>query len=258
MVSGDTGPARADQRSLTDEQRRELREDGYLLLPGAVSRDRTEAALRAINHSLGSEGMAPEALPGYRARTYTPELTTAPAILDLYAQTAVAALAEAAIGVGMVKPPSEGQIALRFPTPTGAGPAVPHIDGISTPANGVPPGTLWHFTALAGVFLSDVDEADRGNFTVWPGSHEVMADHLRMHGVNAVVDHFPPLPLGQPRAICARAGDALLAHYLLAHGVSPNQGPHVRYAAFFRLFHRQHADFGTRPLVEPWLEWSGV
>ncbi len=242
---------------LTAEQRQRLREDGYLLLPGAVSRDRIDAALRAINHSLGEEGMAREALPGFRARTFTPELVTAPAILDLYGKSLLAPAAEAAIGVGRVKPPSEGQIALRFPTLAGW-PAAPHIDGISTPGNGVPPGTLYHFTGLAGVFLSDVSEPDRGNFTVWPGSHELMAHHLRTHGVDAVVDRFPTLPLPPSRAICARAGDGILAHYLLAHGIAPNLGPHIRYAAFFRLFHLQHAENGTRPLVEPWLEWTGV
>jgi hypothetical protein len=244
----------ASVRSLRPEQKRQLREEGYLLLPGAVPRALVEAALGAINHSLGSEGMAKDALPGFRARTFTPELATAPAILDLYGKSALAAVAAEVIG--SVKPPAEGQIALRFPGHGGA--AVPHIDGISTPGNGVPPGTLYHFTALAGVFLSDVSEPDRGNLTVWPGSHAIMADHLRTRGVTAVVDRFPDLPLPPPRPICARAGDGILAHYLLAHGIAPNFGPHIRYAAFFRLFHLQHAEQGTRPLVEPWLEWAGV
>jgi hypothetical protein len=238
--------------SLDPEQRQKLREEGYLLLPGAVPRERVEAALRAINQSLGSEGMAKEALPGFRARTFTPELTTSPAILDLFGGSALAAVA--AVAIGAVKPPTEGQIALRFPGAGGA--AVPHIDGISVPGNGVPPGTLYHFTALAGVFLSDVTEPDRGNFTVWPGSHAVMARHLRTHGVTAVVDRFPDLTLPPPRPICARAGDGLLAHYLLAHGIAPNLGPHIRYAAFFRLFHQRHAEHGGRALTDPWLEWA--
>jgi hypothetical protein len=239
---------------LRSEQKEKLREEGYLLLPGAVPRDLVEAALRAINHSLGNEGIPKEGLPSFRARTFTPELTTAPVILDLYRKSALAVAAEEAIGP--VKPPSEGQIALRFPGLGGS--AVPHIDGISTPDNGVPPGTLYHFTGLAGVFLSEVSEPDRGNLTVWPGSHELMADHLRTRGVNAVVDRFPDLRLPPPRPICARAGDGILAHYLLAHGIAPNFGPHIRYAAFFRLFHLQHAEHGARPLVDPWLEWAGV
>jgi hypothetical protein len=248
----------ADPVSLRPEQRRALRDDGYLLLPGLVPRDLVESALRAINQSLGSEGMPREALPGFRARTFTPELATAPAILDLYGRSPLRAAAEAVIGHGRVAAPPEGQIALRFPTATPASPAVPHIDGISVPGNGVPPGTLWHFTALAGVFLSDVTEPDRGNFTVWPGSHLTMSDHLRREGPQSVVDRYPPLPLPAPVQIRARAGDALLAHYQLAHGISPNLGPHIRYATFYRLFHVDHATLGVRPLVEPWLEWEGL
>ena len=45
--------------------------------------------------------------------------------------------------------------------------------------NGVAAGTIYHFTALAAVFLSDVDEPFAGNFTVWPGSHRALAALLR-------------------------------------------------------------------------------
>ena len=111
---------------------------------------------------------------------------------SLRPQRPLAALAEAAIGRG------QGQAARRkgrsrcgFPRRRPGSPAVPHIDGISTPDNGVPPGTLYHFTALGGVFLSDVTEPDRGNLTVWPGSHLLLADHLRREGPRAVVDRYP-------------------------------------------------------------------
>ena len=62
-----------------------------------------------------------------------------------------------------------------------------------------------------------------------------------------MIDRFPELPLGPPRPVLARAGDALLAHYQLAHGIAPNLGPHIRYAAFFRLFHRRHHEPGHPP-----------
>jgi hypothetical protein len=245
-------------QSLDAEQRRALREDGYVIVPGLVARDRVEAGLRAINHSLGTEGLPRELLPAFRARTFTPELTVAPPILGLYTDSGLAALAESAIGRGKVRPPAEAQIALRFPSAAPGNPAVPHIDGISSPGNGVPPGTLLHFTALGGVFLTDVTEPDRGNLTVWPGSHLLLAEHLRREGPQAVVDRYPDLPLPAPRPILARAGDALLAHYQLAHGIAPNLGPHIRYAIFFRLHHVDHATLGTRPLLDPWLEWEGL
>jgi hypothetical protein len=244
--------------TLDPSQRRALAEDGYIVLPGAVPRPLIEEALRTINHSLGEVGIARDQLPTFRARTYTPELVGSEPIRRLYTDSPLGALAESCIGPGKVRTPREGQIALRFPTRDHRGAAVPHIDGISAPGNGVAPGTLYHFTALGAVFLSDVLEPDRGNFTVWPGSHRIMEAHLRTHGAQAIVDRFPDLELPPPRQILAKAGDALLAHYQLAHGISPNLGPHIRYAVFFRLFHKRHEAHGSKPLQDLWLEWDGM
>jgi hypothetical protein len=247
--------------TLSPAQRRALLEEGFVLLPQVIPRAMIDDARRTINAQLGSEGMARDQLPVFRARTFTPELCAHPAITDLFTRSPLHAAAEAAIGRGKVRVPSEAQIALRFPSFPGAGtagPAVPHIDGISSPGNGVPRGTLFHFTALAGIFLSPVAEADRGNLTVWPGSHHRIEAYLRTHGPTAIVDRFPDLDLGRPQAICAQPGDALLAHYALAHGIAPNLGPDVRYAVFFRLFHAAHEAFGDRPLTDLWLEWEGL
>jgi hypothetical protein len=236
-------------------QKRRLLRDGYLLIRGAVPPTRVTAALTVINRSLGAHGLPPDRLPELRARTFCPELVGAPEILALYADTTVRAVAEAAIG--RVSVPGEGQIALRFPQ-TEARPPFPHIDGMYTPENGVPAGTLQHFTALAGVFLSDVALPDAGNFVVWPGSHALMAEHFRQAGTSAILSGFPSLALPEPRPLLARAGDAVLAHYLLAHTAGANLAAHVRYATFFRLQHADHAAAGTRPLTEPWLLWEGL
>jgi hypothetical protein len=246
---------------LDSAARQALRQDGFVVLRQLVPPAMIDEALRTINAQLGNEGIAKDQLPGFRARTFTPELCTHPAIMGLFSASPLAAMADAALGGGKVRPPTQAQIALRFPSFPDAGPgspAVPHIDGIASPGNGVTPGTLQHFTALAGVFLSAVNAADRGNLTVWPGSHRRIEEHFRQHGPGAIVDRFPDLDLGPPRAICAQPGDALLAHYALAHGIAPNLGPDVRYAVFFRLAHIAHDSFGTRPLTDLWLEWEGL
>jgi hypothetical protein len=235
-------------------QKRRLLREGYLLLRGAVPAPRIAAVLKAINASLGDRGLPPDRLAEMRARTFCPELVRAPELLALYAETEVRRVAEATIGP--VDPPGEGQIALRFPQTRAASP-VPHIDGMYTPDNGVPAGTLQHFTALAGVFLSDTTVPDSGNFIVWPGSHELLAAHFRQHGPASILSGLPPLGV-EPRPLLVRAGDAVLAHYALAHTGGPNLGEHVRYAAFFRLHHRDHARAGTRPLTEPWSQWEGL
>jgi hypothetical protein len=248
--------------TLTPAQERALVDEGYLLVPGLVSRERVEAALRAINHSLGEQGIAKDALWTMRAQTFCPELVSAPPILGLYAETGLRALAETAIGAGKVRAPTTGQIALRLPQASGEGAAPrephPHIDGMPGPLNGVAPNTVFHFTALGGVFLSDVELPFRGNFTVWPGTHTALARHFAAHGADGLLTGFPPIALPAPRQLRVRAGDALLAHYQLAHGAAPNLGPHVRYAVFFRLRHEAHDAASTATMSDPWREWEGL
>jgi hypothetical protein len=243
--------------TLTPAQKRALVEDGYVHLEGVIAAPLVDEALRAINASLGSAGMPREQLATFRASTFTPDLVASEPIRALYRNSALAPLTESAVGAGQVRPPETGQIALRFPT-LSATPAVPHIDGVAYPGNGVPPGTLQHFTALAGVFLSDALGPDRGNFTVWPGSHRKLEAHVRQRGPEALVNGLPPLDYGPPRPLAVHAGDALIAHYLLAHAAAPNLGPHIRYAVFFRLAQVDHNHADTRPLSDLWREWAGI
>ena len=244
---------------LDGTQQRALLDDGYLLVPGLVPRERVDAALKAINHSLGEEGIAKDQIWTLRAQTFCPELASAPEILDLYRATPVVELAEAAIGVGKVVTPTTGQIALRFPQRV-AEPKLPypHIDGMPGPLNGVEAGTLYHFSALAAVFLSDVSAPFQGNFTVWPGSHRVLETYFGAHGTGELIRGFPPIEMAPPRQLIAKAGDVLLAHYQLAHNAAANVGPFVRYAVFFRLTHQDHDPTSTATLTDLWREWDGV
>jgi ectoine hydroxylase-related dioxygenase (phytanoyl-CoA dioxygenase family) len=245
--------------SLDAEQQRALIDDGYLILPGAIPRARVDRALKAINHSLGERGIDRGQIWTYRARTFCPELVGNDAVLDLYRDTPLETLAQAAIGAGAVPRPAIGQIALRFPQQI-AEPKEPHphIDGMPGPLNGVKPGNVCHFTALAGVFLSDVSGPFEGNFTVWPGTHRALAEHFAAHGIDELLQGFPPISMPAPRQLTARAGDAILAHYQLAHGAAPNVSPHVRYAAFFRLARQDHDASSAQTMIDLWREWPGL
>jgi hypothetical protein len=244
---------------LGEAEKRALREDGYLIVPGLVPRARVDAALLAINGSLGEQGIPKDQIWTLRAQTFCPEIVSAPAILDLYAATPLPALAEAALGAGNVAPPDRGQIALRFPQPIAEPrPPYPHIDGMPGPLNGVERETLHTFTALGGVFLNDVATPFQGNFTVWPGSHRILEAYFRAHGTGELLHGFPKVPMPPPRQLVVRAGDVLLAHHALAHGAAPNVGPHVRSAVFFRLSHRRHDARSTATLTDLWQEWEGL
>jgi Phytanoyl-CoA dioxygenase (PhyH) len=244
---------------LTETQTRALFDEGYLVVPGLVSRARVDAALQAINHSLGEQGIPKDDLWTLRAQTFCPELVSAPPILDLYRETPLRDLAEAALGAGKVRVPTTGQIALRFPQAVDVPREPhPHIDGMPGPLNGVAPDTIFHFTALGAVFLSDVEVPFHGNFTVWPGTHRTLAAYFAQHGSQGLLTGFPPIERPPARQLCVRAGDGLLAHYQLAHGAAANVGPHVRYAVFFRLFHQAHDARSTATMTDIWREWEGL
>ena len=68
----------------------------------------------------------------------------------------------------------------------------------------------------------------------------------------------PPVAIPEPVQVLAKAGDIILAHYQLAHGVTPNVSPHTRYAIYFRLQHIDHDAIGLDAMTDIWREWEGI
>ena len=245
---------------LNHRQKNRLFEDGYVHVPSVVPRILVDTALRAINHSVG-QGMDPAQMTKFRAQTFCPEITQTPPITDLLLKTSAWELAEGLVGPGQLQPVKGGQVALRFPSlqdPPGR--PGPHIDGMPSPTNGVPAGTLGSFTMLLGVLLSDLPQPDAGNFTVWPGTHRLYEAALREQGTERLLrgEGLPTIPMPAPVQITGQAGDIVLCHYELAHGVAPNVSPHPRYAIFFRLMHRDHGSHKSEALTNIWLAWDGM
>jgi Phytanoyl-CoA dioxygenase (PhyH) len=243
---------------LTHAQKQHFVEHGYVKIPGVVPRLMVETALRAINCEVG-QGMNVDDMPRFRAQSFCPPLRDAAPIAGLFNATPLCALAESMIGAGKIKSVDSGQIALRFPALHDPPPSPrPHLDGMYSPTNGVPQGQILNFTMLAGVFLSDVPGPFAGNFTVWPGTHRLYEAYFREHGPQALLEGMPPVELPEPCQITAQAGDAVLAHYELGHGVAANVSPHVRYAIFFRLTHVDHAAQKWEAMQDIWLEYEGL
>jgi len=244
---------------VTTEQKRIFFERGILPLPGIVPQELVLRARRAINAYLGANGMDPNELTKYRAQSYCPGLGKEPPITDLYNASPIREVAEAMIGEGKIKPVGGGQIALRFPsldeTPRPPG---PHIDGMYSPTNGVKEGTIGNFTALVGVFLSDVPEPFSGNFSYWPGSHRLYETYFREQGPQSLLKGMPPVEIGAPEQFTGRAGDAALVHYQLAHGIAGNISSNIRYAIFFRLLHVDHDQYHWECMTDIWKEWDGM
>lgn len=247
---------------LSPAQRREFHDEGYLVLPGAVPEAAVRRVRRAINHSLGEEGMAKDDLPRFRAQSYCSELRSDLAILDLMTRTSVWGSVESLMGEGAVQEPKGGQIALRFPSPPGTDPGPPHghLDGLGSGANGMEPGVYTRgFTGLAVVLLSDLPEPYSGNFTVWPGTHRFFESHFREHGHEILGDGMPRVELpSAPEQITGRRGDVVLTHHQLVHTAAPNASDDIRYAAIFRLRHVDIDTVGFEAFTDIWREWPGV
>lgn len=245
---------------LSKDQKEEFYRQGFILLPGIVPLELVEGALWAINNSLGWQGIPPDQIPTYNSQSFCPELRHDPAILNLFKETPLLSVAESVTQPGQIFPINDdGQIALRFPrqrTPTYE--LHPHLDGMYTPLNGVPEGRILSFTALVGIFLSDIPHDEMGNLTVWPGSHQLYEAYFRERGPEKLLEGMPPVELGEPLQIKAKPGDAILAHYQLAHSVAPNFSPYIRYATFFRLMTHAHKNYGLEILTDLWKDWDGL
>lgn len=244
--------------ALTHAQKLEIIDTGFTLLRNAVPADKVAAALRVINAALGANGADPAQLPIYRSRSWVPDVAGDPAILALLTETPLWSLAESAIGAGAIEPVDNGQIAMRFPSMQPAGTPHAHIDGMYTPTNGVPEGQIMNFTALVGVYLSNVPTPDAGNFVVWPGTHRLYADYFAREGAQSLLTGMPPVEIGEPVQTTPNAGDAVLSHYQIGHGIASNVSPHIRYAIYFRLKRLGHDQIRHEVMTDLWREWDGM
>lgn len=243
---------------LSHFQKRFFYDHGYVHVPGVVPQIMVDAALRAINHSIG-QGMPADQMHIIRQQSYAREVATQPVITDIFARTPAFQLAESLIGTGRFHAPGSGQIALRFPSMQDPpAPPQPHLDGMYTPYNGVPEGTIQNFTMLVGVLLSRLTAPYQGNFTVWPGTHHLYEQHFREHTPQSLLNGMPPLTLPEPVQLTGEPGDIILVHYETAHSAAMNVSPHVRYALFFRLTHVEHESMKWEAMTDIWREYEGM
>lgn len=247
---------------LTPRQLRTFHEDGYLLLRQALPAAPIVEARKAINRHLGNEGLPPDQLKTYSARSYCPSLQGEAVITDLFNRSSLFDTLQSMLGEGNLLPVRHGQIALRFPGfgRQDAAKVHGHLDGIGTDTNGIPKGQfIRNFTALVTVYLADVLKPWQGNFTVWPGSHTVAEAFFKSASPEELRKGMPDLALTrEPIQICGHAGDVCISHHQLVHAAAPNHGPDIRYAVIFRAAHKDVESFGTAAMTDIWHEWPGV
>jgi hypothetical protein len=233
-----------------------LRRDGYVQFPQLVPAELVEAARAEIVRSV-AEHYDESKLTEYNNRSWCPELRRAPQILALLNNPEVRSVLDAALGKRKYRS-SPGQIAIRKAhSASHSTEPVPHIDGIPTPDNGLEGETLHPFTALVGVFLTEVTQEFAGNFTVWPGSHTLLEQHFQQRGKAALTEGMPAIPLGTPVQLLCKPGDVVFCHYELAHAAAVNTSNDDRIAVFFRVTLKDLAASGQRwrSLTNLWHGW---
>jgi hypothetical protein len=173
----------------------------------------------------------------------------------LYGSPALSA-AESLIAPARFEPPEQVQISLNVP-PFDHIPGGPHVDGLMPPEPDGRPGT---FTLLAGIFLTDQAAERMGNLWVWPGSHRAAAAYFREHGPDALLSSvpYPQVELSAPRQVTGRAGDLVLAHYLLGHNIGGNVSALTREVIYFRLRREGHRGRWREFVQDPLLEFEPV
>ena len=247
---------------LTLAQKREFYEEGYLRIPGVVPKVLVNEALRAVNHSIGTNGLGGEDMENNRSAFFCAELLRAPVILDLFYKSPVIEIAEELMGEGNVMSIISAKPYPRFPLSPGEEAPEPrgHIDGIGSGTNGMPKGYYGRgFTAFAVVYLVDLLERNAGNFTVWPKSHHAFEQYFQNNGHEVLATGRPDIPLPEePVMVTGRAGDLILAHHLMLHTGGPNSSPNVRHAVITRLRHKEVEDNEYAAYTDMWREWPGV
>ncbi|HUJ66967.1 MAG TPA: phytanoyl-CoA dioxygenase family protein [Acidimicrobiales bacterium] len=231
-------------------QKRAFVEDGFLIVPDVVPASARDRALRMINNALGQNQPGRVANYVFSGHENCDPLQHAPEVLGMLTDSPAMSLAEELTEPGRLIAPSCCMVASRFPEgqplPEPQKPDTPHLDGIPNRTNGLPAGKLFPFSVLVGVYLSDLTRPDSGNLVVWPGSHRTIESYATAHpegwfdaeGYGPPPIGLPAIEIGEPVQVTLRAGDVVLAHYQLAHSVAQNLSPHIRYAIYYRLAHR--------------------
>lgn len=235
---------------LTEAQIDEFVRHGYVVVPQAVRADRLRTAVARVDEITAADPPGPGTQGPH---FYFLETKGEPDLLATLTDGPAFGLAEQLAGAGTLEVPWQVQVALNLP-PYSHRPGAPHIDAShAEPTDGPVRGT---FTMLAGILLTDQLTEDSGNLWVWPGTHLTHAAYFREHGPQMFCA-YPPIDLPEPVQVTGRAGDLLLAHYLLGHNIGGNfASDRTRRALYFRLSNAEHAARREEFLQDAWLEYA--
>ena len=81
---------------------------------------------------------------------------------------------------------------------------------------------------------------------------------VKIYDRRVTEESVPKIIEAMTAALAESSGAAREHIQVLVHGVSPNLGPQIRYAVFFRLFHDEHDPAAISALGDLWRSWPGL
>lgn len=234
-----------------------FRDNGFVIIPNAVSAQLLEAASAAVNRMGVRDNESEEVLSALRDSSVWE-------VVKMLVEDPQFPKACQVAKVPRIKSDFDPEM-----TKLGYFPTDMHIDGLPSMAT----DDIMNFTCLVGIPLDPSTELFAGNFGVMPGSHQRLEDAMRKEGDGSLrtkqwleplkrmsgAHTHPFLPL---RVV---PGQAYIAHYQSVHFVMPNMcGADPRRVMYFRIWNKRKEDGGFYMeadhscLTDIWREYPAI
>jgi hypothetical protein len=260
---------------LSDEQKREFKRNGFLIIRDAIDQDILEEWRELVWDRIpaAKDADSMEYL-GMEDQGFREDLTWGP-LEEVNEQTIE--YVEDLLGEGNFQSAMEHtsmQHAIRFPDPyskteqpndiqdnrdSGSG----HIDGWGNGAY----GKTIRGHSLARTFYLDRIEPRAAGFSLWPGSHWKAAEYWRSHDSLSLTDyrlandHKQPFDPGEPFEITGDGGTMILWHARMVHGSGVHHCLNPRMATFNRFRTNGYVENPPHTedaLSQPFKYWEGM
>ena len=88
---------------------------------------------------------------------------------------------------------------------------------------------------------------------------DTIADYIAKNGTDSLRDGLGrKIEMPEGVQITGKAGDAVICHYQLAHDKEQNLSHQIRYAAYWRLWHKDAERCQPEGLTDIWREWPAI
>lgn len=249
----------ATNNVLSDDDKRDFIRDGFVVLRGAIPTDMVEAAGGRVDEAYENGDYKFDETKFDPVPQFSKDLQQHPDICELLNRSCVYGAMEDLLGTGNVTYNGMTQIAFRTRDKAMVRKGMQmtdmipkmryHIDG----GEGKLAKTGTPFTLLVGVCLSanqDIEE-NRGQFTVWKGSHFKLHEVVRQrwkdnlikgHAIFGGHGNSQKPNIGFPQRLLMNPGDVVLVHQRLGHAGGINLHEEPRKNLYFRIRHRDHVE----------------